>query len=182
VKKRTYRAVGAEGFELAKFIDPGVDELVYRLSEGVEPVTWASPDIEIVNEDDGCLLRRSDFPSWGFEPLFFREGARAVLEPLVQDFGRWFLVNGGVGETINMFLANQIDALNLSLSEVMTFPDGRIMHIRRPVLNGNAIDAVPAFRLPGRAVSLYVDQSFLDLYQHSGLVGLDFEAVEVVRD
>ena len=75
-----------------------------------------------------------------------------------------------------------IDALNVDRSQIVYFPNGRVLDIKRFVLNSEPLFKSVMFRIPQMPLSrVFVTDRFVDSVRDAKLQGFLFEPVEVIN-
>ena len=134
----------------------------------------AGVELELVGEEDGQVMRRSDSPRFSDQILVLRGSAIDALERhLAPD--RLVPVCGSPSDAWWYGLEDDHPvALDWEQSDVERFPDGRLISVERPTFFSDRLRGVPSiFRVwPGE--SILFRGAFVRDWRISGLVGLDF--------
>lgn len=174
-----YKPTSSEGFELCHPVDQEDFETIIVQIDGVHRAdAWKPIQMNLIKDDEGRELRRSDSPWLGVHALIFRSASIFGLRKLLNDNGE-LLPLLCRNEKLQIYNpTNVLPALNEDQSEIYRFDDGGIMMIRKYVLHENVVSGVDIFKLKGlRGSPTFVSQRFVDAWTESGLVGLDFTPV-----
>ena len=173
---RVYDPLNSDDSELCHPIrNQGFDEVREWIQGVPRSNDWQPITVELIREDEGEVLCRSDSPWLGSYALVFRSSAVDAMESILLKHGE-LLPLDCPGEELYIYNPLLVlDALDESASTITRFRDGRIMGIDRHVFRPDVIRGVDVFKLSCKTVSLtYVSQDFVDLWQASGLWGLEF--------
>jgi hypothetical protein len=140
--------------------------------------TWRPMAVELVHEDEGKRLARSDSPWLGSYALIFRKAALGDIQAVLETNGELLPLRCSEAELVIHNPTQILDALDESASSVIRFDNGRIMMIQQHAFRRDVIRDVDIFKIPNLRVSpTFVSQRFVDQWQDSGLTGLEFEQV-----
>ncbi|NUQ78113.1 MAG: hypothetical protein HUU21_31665, partial [Polyangiaceae bacterium] len=114
----------------------------------------------------------------GAYALIFRRSAIEALGPMLREHGELLPLECPEAELWVYNPTRVIDALDEEASTIERFKSGRIMGIKRYVFKAHLIEGVDIFKLPNlRGHSTFVSHRFVDLWNESGLKGLEFTPV-----
>lgn len=178
----------AEGFE---WVAPEGEEGYGYFRSGIAPgklvkESWHPPRMRMLRQDeDGHPLGPSDFPWLGSHLLILRPVAWRALEQLLRSWVEPLPLVADDEELVALHVLTVIDALDMDASEVQLFPStGRVMAVRRAVLDRARLGPTPIFKIPEFAENrgpTWVTEEFVHEVESSSLQGLAFEAVGVTR-
>jgi len=138
--------------------------------------TWKPLKVYLVRKDEkGRTLKEADAPWWGPNPLIFRERAVDALRPMLLAHGE-LLPLSCEGATLFMLNVTRVlPAIDEAASGVRYGKNGSIRWVDRYVFREDVIAGSDIFRMAKqRGSPVMVTQRFIDLWQSSGLRGLEF--------
>jgi hypothetical protein len=140
---------------------------------------WVSPVLEILKDDEyNKNLPESDFPHLLCGVPVFSKKALKYLDPLIHEYGEILPLNFQGSDLFAFNVTNLVDGLNMSLSEYITFDDGRIMQIKKHSFIANNVNDIPIFKLIQYPISnVYVNVGFVDIVKKHKLIGFNFVIV-----
>jgi hypothetical protein len=178
LKQRFFEAGCANRYELVHPLAPEDFECLHALIDGTPRAeSWQPIKVEVVRENIGMRLQRSDAPWFGGHALVFDAKAVHALETLLIHSGELLALQCDDRDLHVFNPSAVVDALNETESTIERFRDGRIRHIRKHVFKADLVRPLLAFKLPHRASSAYLSQRFVDAWEKAGLRGLTFDCV-----
>lgn len=174
-----YEAEIDEGFELCQPVNHAdFENALVSVSGSPSLSDWQPMPVEIIREDEGRKLKKSDSPWFGSYALVFRRKAVEALGPLLLDNGELLPLDCPEAE-LWMFNATRVlDALDEKKSEIIRFSTGRVMAIERYAFRPEVIEGADVFKIPQfRASPTFVSQRFRDAWKAAKLRGLDFKPI-----
>jgi hypothetical protein len=173
-----------DGFQLIHPCDETDFDVFHSQLNGVPRLaTWKPISVKLlkVETHDDKLLEPTDSPSMVTSDLFFTAHAARKLGPILGSYGEFLPLECSDVELFAYNATNIIDALDEKRSDIWRYRDGRIMRIAKYVLSSAAVMEVDVFRIPQwNATTTFFSQNVVELWESSGLVGLEFKAVQVV--
>lgn len=174
-----YTPLGADGYELCHPTNPDDFERINSEVNGVSRRSkWDPIHMDILREDEGKQLIASDSPWLGSHALIFRRSAISKLESELLTYGE-LLSLACTSADISLYNPTRVlDALDESASSVLRFPHGRIMMVQQYAFKEDAVRNIHIFKISNLRVSpTFLSQAFVDLWNASGLTGLEFQKV-----
>lgn len=113
--------------------------------------------------------------------LILNEQAHHALHPYFEGCGR-FVEVVAEGEEYYFHITEPLDCLNQELSTLSRFDDGRIMSLRHPVFHESRLDGRNVFCVPDYPSLLFVNPSFGEAINSSGLTGVKAEEIKVPKE
>ena len=157
--------------------EPGPNPLRIFTTELLAP-TWSPPLVTLLHEDEGVQLRRADFPWVGWNAIVMRPEAVAVVAPLVQGHAELLPLACEEADLALLHVTDERDALDEDASDIVRFPTGRILTVRRYGMRSAALEGARCFKLPQMATGpVFLTGDVIDAVQAAGLVGLGAELV-----
>jgi len=172
-----YEPIGSEGYELCQPINPGEFVSINSSIAGGLLSAEQLPLMEIIKNDEGIDLLRSDSPWLGSQALIFRDYVIDSMSNMLKsttllkfrcDLDFLYLCNPPIAK----------NAWDEDMSMCDRFSDGRIMQIRKYVFVPDALDSLDIFKIDNvRLSSIFVSQRFVESWHCLGFKGLDFKLV-----
>lgn len=157
-----------EGQEWIFPVDDHHFEMFYAM-DGSAVSDWVSPVMK-ANQEESIY---SDFPWLGEHAPILRRPAVEALEHILLEHGQLLPLRG---EAVWLFnVTTVIDALDYKLSRIAYFEDGNILAIEHHVFDRSKIGTAEVFKLPMRASSVYVTDTFVERVRSAGLRGVSFK-------
>lgn len=171
-----YEPLGDDGYEICLPVKSSDFERIHDEIDGTPRSRgWKPIRMELIGENMGRRLTRSDSPWFGSDALVFRPRALQVLEPLLTDYGELLPLECDDAELVMYNPTCVIDALDREKCSFERFSDGTIWSINPFIFRPEAIANVDIFKIPDlRASPTFLSQRFVDCWQISGLEGLEF--------
>lgn len=174
-----YTPLGLDGFELCHPVSQDDFERINVEVNGTpRRPRWKPIPVQLVRNDEGRKLVKSDSPWLGSHALIFRAEVVDSIGSVLSECGE--LLPLTCLET-DLWIYNPtrvVEALDEAASSVLRFNDGRIMLIQQHVFREDVIRDVEIFKIPNLRVSpTFVSQRFVDRWNESGLKGLEFKRV-----
>lgn len=136
---------------------------------------WIPIRVELIHEDEGRELSRSDAPWLGSNALILRVEAVRKMRDLLEECGELLPLECAEAE---LWVYNPIcvlPALDEAASSITRFRDGRIMMVDRYVLRPDVIGDTAVFKLAELEGSeTFVSARFVERWKGEGLSGLNF--------
>jgi len=185
-KLNIYSAVGSDGYEICQAIDsesggPNAQRLRREIDGEPKLPSWKPVAVKIFRDDGAGRynLRYSDSPWGGTSELIFRETVLEKLGELLLEYGELLPLEC---EEAKLWVYNPTrildvnEALDMEASEIVYLEDGETMGVVSwAVFRAEAVSDVDIFKLSvERRGPTYFSQRFVDLWEMSGLQGLDF--------
>jgi hypothetical protein len=162
-------------FENQEWIFPVDDknfETFFAMDGGVIQ-DWEAPVMRMVEAEEGAdEPTYSDFPWLGEHAPILKKPAVEALAPVLNKYGQLLPLKGEDAWLFNV--TNVLDALDKEKSGIVYFDDGDILDIERYVFKNEIIGMAEIFKLPKRASSVYVTDSFVGKVRDAGLRGVSF--------
>lgn len=173
-----YVPLGAEGFEFCHPVHEGDFETLNVQIDGTQRAqTWSPLRMRLVREDEGKSLSESDSPWLGAHALIFRQRALQRVGAFLKEHGELLPISCPDAE-LAILNPKVIDSLDESGSSVLRFSNGRIMRIMKHAFRADVLAGAEVFKIPNLRVSpTFVGDRFVELWNSSGLVGLEFKKV-----
>ena len=169
---RIYCFEVVEGQEWLVPTDAGDVERLFAL-DGSAIHDWRPPAMKLLTHDESGRARTySDFPWLGEHAPIFRPRAFERLSEVALNYGQLLPLRGEDAWLYNV--TNVLDCLDHERSRIACFDDGAILAIEQYAFKADRIGAAEIFKLPGRASSVFVTESFVSRVRKSGLVGVSF--------
>lgn len=174
-----YTPSGADGYELCHPTNHDDFERINIEVNGVPRRSgWRPIRMDIVREDAGTPLMASDSPWLGSHALILKRKAMASLQSQLLMYGELLPLACASADVWIYNPTRVLDALDESASSILRFDDDRIMLIQRHAFREEVIRDVDVFKIDSLRVSpTFVSQAFVDRWNASGLVGLQFNEV-----
>jgi hypothetical protein len=138
---------------------------------------WNAPVMRIPHTEEPGY---SDFPWLGEHAPVLKKSAVDALAPVLTRYGQLLPLKG---EAVWLFnVTTVLDALDTEKSSIVYFDDGNILDIERYLFKKEIIGTAEIFKLPGRASSVYVTDSFVERVLNAGLRGVAFVPVWTSAD
>lgn len=167
------------GYELCHPIDEDDFETITLLINGQpRQSSWKPVAMQLIRSDRGRVLQPADSPWLGEHALVFKDSAVAVLKPTLREYGELLPLECAGVELCVFNPTRVVDALDEEASSVMRFDDGELMGITRHVFQPDVMQGADIFKIPNlRSSSTYVSDRIVNLWNSSGLRGLEFQKV-----
>src|SRR4030095_1391831 len=154
------------------------DHLWYRRLSG-KPVAheWPTPQVDIIYQNaKGKWLPSSDFPSFTISHIpVFSARAVAILGDVLTKNGELLPLNCIDGDYFAYNVLNLVSALDQEKSDIVRFPTGRIMTVRKYALNEDKLAGQMIFKIPEIVLlSVFVTDRFKNKIEDAGLTGFCF--------
>ena len=173
-----YKPLVSEGYEWVNCIDDTDYEIFWAFNGSLHFERWQPVMVRRVRADDQQDFTPSDFPWLGAHALVMRLSVINALDDILEANGEVLPLSTEDDVKLFVFNAQVVDALDEEQANIMRIPGtNRIMRIVEAAFIESALRGIDIFRLPHRASSTYVSQSFVNRVKESGLVGLEFEKV-----
>jgi hypothetical protein len=164
-----------EGYEWVNCVNDADYEVFVKFDGSPRVAQWKPVLVRRVQADEHHEFMPSDFPWLGSDALVMRRRAVESLQDILDAHGETLPLATEDGTELFVFNARIVDALDETRSSVMKFPGtNRIMRIKQVAFIASAVRGLDIFRLPHRASSTYVSDRFVDRFNATGLVGLEF--------
>jgi len=171
---RVFAVKPDEGYEWILTEDEFENEL------GAESVanTWSPPKVRLLKKDGGTILARADLPWFSSGLLVFREAAYRKVGHLFANAGEFLPLRlvGGSDELWMFHAYSVLDALDPQQSDLIRFPSGRVMVIKRHVFRPDSLDGATIFRID-ESPKLFFTGEIVQVLQKEKLTGIRFECV-----
>ena len=179
VKRGVYVPLGLEGYELCHPVrQDDFERINVEINGTPRACDWKLIPVRLVREDQRLELLSSDSPWLGSHALIFRARAVELLGTLLGEYGELLPLGCSDADVLIYNPIRVIDALDEGMSSVLRFSDGRIMMIKRHVFRHDIVQDVDVFKIPYLRVSpTFVSQRFIEVWEASGLKGLEFKEV-----
>src|SRR4030095_1117901 len=180
VKRGIYVPLGLEGYELCHPVRQDDFERINVEINGTPrgESDWKPIPVRLVRENQGLEHLGSDSPWLGSHALIFSAGAVGVLGTLLREYGELLPLACSEADVLIYNPIRVIDALDERSSSILRFSDGRIMMVKRHVFRHEIVQDVDVFKIPNLRVSpTFVSQRFIEVWEASGLKGLEFKEV-----
>ena len=175
---KIYELLGEEGYEVINACDDADYDLFLSLDGAPRAADWRPVKVRRVRADNRQACNPSDFPWLGSNAIVMRKNAVDALHDILEKNGEVLPLQTDDGVELSVLNAQVVDALDEDSSDIMRFPStNRIMLVKKPVFFENVIRGLDLFRLPHRASSTYVSDSFVNRVKEAGLRGLTFNKV-----
>jgi hypothetical protein len=168
-----------EGYEFLHPVAESDFETIHVLLNGYpRGRSWTPLKMRIVSTDEGRSLMQSDAPWLGGHALAFRSKAVVALQPLLDRYGELLPVSCN-GCDVKIYNSTRlVDALDLDLSIVRRFANGRVMGVEQYCFREDALRDIQIFKIPNLRVSpTFLREEFVELWSSKGLKGLSFTRV-----
>lgn len=175
-----YVPMGSEGFELCHpVVDEGFEKINVEVSGMPVGENWKPIPVHLIKKEHGRPLHASDSPWLGSQAMIFRKNSvLPALGTMLAEFGEILPL---ACQDENLMIYNptrKIDALDEKASTIVRFADGNAMWITKYVFSIEKIKNVDIFKIPSLRVSpTFLSHRFVDLWNESGLRGLEFNQV-----
>jgi uncharacterized protein DUF1629 len=150
-------------------------EVPFRFN-GKTITDWIPVSVE-ADVGKGGSLPASDFPSLlvGHMPLFSQRAVDALGE-MLRPNGQLLPLDYGSGAYYAYNVTKLLDALDEERSEIVRFPTGRIMDIKRyAFIRGQLEEGLTIFKLlPTPLLRVFVTGKFVEAVERAGLTGFKF--------
>lgn len=157
--------------------EPSPNPLRIHTTELLAP-TWSPPLVTLLHEDEGVQLRPADFPWVGGNAIVMRPQAVAVVAPLVQGHAELLPLACEEADLVLLHVTDERDALDEDASDIVRFPTGRILTVRRYGMRSAALEGARCFKLPQMATGpVFLSGDVVDAIEAAGLVGLGAQLV-----
>jgi hypothetical protein len=176
---RIYTPLGSNVYELCHPVSQDDFETINVGIDGTpRHSSWKPIAMELIHEDRGHKLAKSDSPWLGAHALIFRSSVIAALGAMLSEWGELLPLRCSEAELVLYNPIRVVDALDEAASSVRRFTDGRIMFIQRHAFRADVIGDLDVFKIPNLRVSpTFLSQRFVDRWNASGLKGLEFKEV-----
>ncbi len=155
-------------------------EIIWQAERGrLKGDAWIAANVGIVRENMGENLLPSDFLSFSGGSILSGDAVECLKELLLNDGETLPLIEIS-GNDVYIFLADRVDALDLSASEVRYFSDrNRIMKIDKYAFIEEKIVGKTVFRLPSNkgGEGTYYAEKFVDEVHKHDLKGFQFRLI-----
>lgn len=157
--------------------DEGFAELVNRFDGRAIGDLWRA--FKVVYDEDSLGLPVGDFPSIFLPhvPVFSARAAQA-LSPVISTNGELLPLNSDHEEYFAFNVTTLLDALSTNHSDIVYYPSGKIMDVKKYVLDPQRVAFQPIFKLPETArMDVFVSDEFVRIVESHGLLGFSFKQV-----
>jgi hypothetical protein len=171
-------------FQSLGFVNEEQDwEVTHKFDGTPQGASWEPPKVEVYVDDGNRGLAEGDFPHlFGHLPVF-SDAAAKKLEPILSGNGEFLRLTGKQPEYVAFNVTNMIDGLNVERSEIVYFPSGKVLDIKRFVFDAGKISTSVMFKIPQMPLAyVFVTETFVSLVRDSNLRGFLFTPVEVIND
>lgn len=135
-------------------------------------------EVEIEDEDPATGGELGDFPSLIAHIPVFSEKAANLLKKDLLLHGEILPLRGARGFYYAYNVTKIVDALIINKCDVIKFPDGRIMDIKKYVFDPKKLSSVCIFKVPEMLLSdVYVTDVFKQEVETHNLRGFDFRCI-----
>jgi len=174
-----YLPSGAEGYELCHpTVDGGFQRINLEINGDSKSKIWKPLAVRLIGAEGGSRLRRSDSPWLGVHALIFRQSVVNALGEILRKNGELLPLACAEEDLFIFNPTNVLNALDEGASSLTRFESGAIMMVRNYVFLSDEIEGVNIFKLQALRVSpTFLSQKIVDLWQESGLEGLEFKRV-----
>src|SRR5262245_60868431 len=168
-------------FQDLSVVDDQDWEIVYRLDGTPQRESWNPLKVEVYSDDGNLELDEGDFVQLaGLVPIFSGRAAKRLRE-ILKASGEFLALASNAKDYVAFNVTNIIDALNVNHSEIVYFPNGKVLDIKRFVLNSEPLYQSVMFKIPQMPLSrVFVTDHFVDSVRDSKLKGFVFKPVEVI--
>lgn len=159
--------------------DETFSELVNRFDGGAIDDSWHA--LKVVYDEDSLDLPVGDFPSI-FLPHIPVFSVRAVqaLGPVLSTNGELLPLSSDYEKYFSFNVTTLIDALSAEQSDIVYYPTGKVMDVRKYVLDLKRITFQSIFKLRETArMDVFVSDEFVRIVESHGLRGFSFKQVRV---
>jgi hypothetical protein len=158
------------------------DMFWYRRLTGI-PVAqeWPTPQVDIIYQHPkGKWLQASDFPSFTVSHIpVFSTKAVEILGDVLTKNGELLPLNCIDGEYFAYNVLNLVSALDQEKSDIVRFPAGRIMTVRKYALYEDKLADQMIFKIPEIVLlSVFVTDRFKNQIEDAGLTGFCFTEIK----
>jgi hypothetical protein len=156
-------------------------EVINRLDGTPKGASWEPLKVE-VDSDENLELDEGDFVQLaGLVPIFSSRAAMSLKE-ILKASGEFLALACNEKDYVAFNVTKVIDALNVSHSEIVYFSSGRVLDIKRFVLNSEPVSKSVMFKIPQMLLSrVFVTDRFVDSVRDAKLQGFLFKPVEVIN-
>ncbi len=174
-----YTVCGAEDAELCHPVDRADFQTLDRLLNGTSRKDeWRPIQMEIIREDEGKTLSRSDSPWLGSHALIFRLDAALAMGQVLSANGELLPLTCSDADLVVFNPTRVLDALDEAASTVTRFKNGRLMRISSHVFHADVVAGIDAFKISSlMAGPTFVSGQFVERWESQGLAGLEFTRV-----
>jgi hypothetical protein len=169
-------------FQDLSLVDDHDWEVVNKLDGTPQGASWKPLRVEVYCDDGNRELDEGDFVELdGLVPIFSSQAAK-MLKEVLRGSGEFLPLACDEGDYVAFNVTDVIDALNVSHSEIIYFPTGRVLDIKRFVFNSERLSKVVIFKIPQMPLSrVFVTDRFVNLVRDAELRGFLFTPVEVIN-
>lgn len=173
-----FQPVNADGYE---FCHPSNTEDFLKIPDLIDGTrrapTWIPLSVRLIRKDHrGRHLKESDSPWIGSDTLILRERAVAALRPMLLAHGELLPLSCSDATLLMLNVTRVLPAIDEAASGVRYGKSGGIRWVDRYVFREDVIAGSDIFRMTKlRGGPVLVTQQFIDLWQSSGLRGLEFK-------
>jgi len=137
---------------------------------------WKPAQVKMIRKTLRQRFTYSDCPWRSSTSLFFRPSAIEKMKPIFDACGELLPLECPDAELWVFNPTIVLDALDEKASKISRFSSGRIMSIDKYVFHADIVAGVDMFKLANlRASPTVVNDRFVDLWNASGLKGLEFK-------
>jgi hypothetical protein len=157
--------------------DEGFAELVNRFDGRAIGDRWHA--FNVVYDEESLDLPIGDFPSIFLShiPVFSVRAVQA-LRPVLSTNGELLPLNSDYEKYFAFNVTTLLDALSAKDSDIVYYPSGRIMDVRKYVLDLKRVTFQSIFKLPETArMDVFVSDEFVGIVESHGLRGFSFKQV-----
>jgi hypothetical protein len=138
--------------------------------------SWKPLTVEVIPEEDDPPA--SDFPALALHMPIFSKKATLALKETLDKHGELLPLLCKDGEYYAYNVTRVIDILNEDKSNLVRFPNGRILDIKDYSFNSAELGDCPIFKLPQTPLmDVFVTEAFKQKVEESGLTGFTFKFV-----
>ncbi len=139
------------------------------LFKGNKVLDWR--EIEFKRGTDGEL---SDFPPYLPQVILFTHNSYNLLQDIIKNKVQILhsVFEGQIIYIINV--VNVLDVLNKSTSEIVKFPNGKVLDVRKYEFDYSSIKEEHIFKIPEQPLITYVSDTFVNIVKKNRLKGFKF--------
>ncbi len=171
-----------EKFQDLSLVDDQDWEFINRLNGTAQGTSWKPLQVEVYRDDGNRNLEEGDLVLLaGLVPVFSGRAAKSLKE-ILKASGEFLSLICEEKEYLAFNVTNEIDALNVDHSEIVYFSSGRVLDIKRCVLNSAPLAESVMFKIPQMPISrIFVTEPFVDAVSEYKFEGFVFKPVEVLN-
>jgi hypothetical protein len=157
-------------------------EVINKLDGTPQGASWKPLKVEVYGDDGNRERDEGDFVDLaGLVPIFSCEAAKRLKE-ILRSSGEFLTLACNERGYVAFNVTDVIDALNVSRSEIVYFPSGRVLDVKRFVLNLERLSSSVIFKIPQIPLGrVFVTDLFVNLVHDAKLRGFQFKPVEVIN-